>query len=46
MSRDPWSINLICSRVSVEFEVDGKKFNKHTDVIVQLEEEEEQGLLM
>jgi len=33
-------------RVSVEFEVDGKKFNKHTDVIVQLEEEEEQGLLM
>merc|ERR1712025_224636 len=27
-------------RISVEFEVDGQKFNKHTDVIVQIEEEE------
>jgi len=33
-------------RVSVEFEVDGKKFNKHSDVIVQLEEEEEESLVM
>ena len=29
-------------RISVEFEVDGKTYNKHTDVIVQLEEEEEE----
>jgi len=30
-------------RISVEFEVDGQKFNKHTDVIVQIEEEEEEA---
>ena len=32
--------------LSVEFDVDGKRFNKHSDVIVQLEEKEDESLVM